>query len=292
MSTAEQRYRDLQALARASGRSMQELLTIYVLECFLSRVAESPLRQKLVLKGGVLLAAFDIRRPTRDIDFSTLNMNNDVEYALKLCLEIASVIQEDGVVFDFTAISAETIRDDDEYSGVRVSLSASLHTAQISFHIDINVGDPIVPGAKEIGVPRMLEVTNRIVLLGYPISMVLAEKMVTALQRGTANTRWRDFGDIYQLSRRHPISSNDLLNSVRAVAEFRAVAISTLKDSLPGYAEIGQAKYENWRRKQDRQELPENFGELLNSVFAFTDSLIASDPSADTDWDPLSLIWR
>ena len=195
-------------------------------------------------------------------------------------------------MFDFTAASAETIRDDDEYSGVRVSLIATLHTARISFHIDLNVGDPIVPGAKKITLPRMLEDANQISLLGYPISMVLAEKMVTAIQRGTANTRWRDFGDIYQLSRRHPISSSDLMNSMRAVAEYRAVAISTLKVSLPGYAEIGQAKYENWRGKQDRQELPENFGELLDSVFAFTDSLITADPSVDTHWDPLGLFWR
>ena len=79
---------------------------------------------------------------------------------------------------------------------------------------------------------------------------------------------------------------------MRAVAEYRSVAISTLKDSLTGYSEIGQTKYENWRRKQDHQELPENLSELLDSIFVFTDSLIEADPSADTQWDPLILIWR
>lgn len=74
MNIAEQRYRDLQSLARASERSMQELLTLYALECFLSRVAQSSMREKLVLKGGVLLAAFDARRPTRDIDFSAFGV--------------------------------------------------------------------------------------------------------------------------------------------------------------------------------------------------------------------------
>lgn len=292
MTTAEQAFRNLRAVARASGRSMQELLTIYALECFLSRLAQSPMKEKLVLKGGVLLAAFDIRRPTRDIDFSALNINNDVEYVLRLISEIASILQDDGIAFDFKAASAETIRGDDEYSGVRVSLIATLHSARIHFHIDINVGDPIVPGAKEVGVPRLLDDTNPIVLLGYPISMVLAEKVITAIQRGTASTRWRDFGDIYQLSRRHQISSKELMNSMRAVAEHRSVAISTLQDSLTGYSEIGQTQYENWRRKQDRQELPENLSELLDSVFAFTDSLVVADPAADTHWDPLILIWR
>lgn len=292
MSISEQRYRDLQNLARATGRSMQELLTIYILEGFLSRVAESSMKQKLVLKGGVLLAAFDARRPTRDIDFSAMNTNNDSEYALTVCSDIASILQEDGIVFDVTAASAETIRDDDEYSGARVSLFANLHTARISFHIDLNVGDPIVPGAQEIGVPRMLEVTNPIVLLGYPMSMVLAEKLVTAMQRGTGNTRWRDFGDIYQLSRTHPISFQDLEISMRAVAEYRAVDISPLQITLAGYAEIGQTKYENWRRKQARFELPKDFGELLAAVFAFSDPFLEASSSKGTSWDPLVMSWK
>lgn len=292
MNIAEQKYRALQSLARASDRSMQELLTLYALECFLSRVAQSPMRENLVLKGGVLLAAFDARRPTRDIDFSGVNIDNDAKYILTLCSEIGAIVQDDGIVFDFSVASVETIRDDDEYSGVRVSIIAVLHTARISFHIDLSVGDPIVPGAREIELPRILENMNQINLLGYPISMVLAEKAITAIQRGTANTRWRDFGDIYQLSRRLPISSKELMNAMRVVAEHRSVEILGLEDSLTGYSEIGQTKYENWRRKQDRLELPENFGELLAAVFAFTDSLIAADPSADLQWDPLILIWR
>ena len=148
----------------------------------------------LVLKGGVLLAALDARRPTRDIDFAGVDLNNDEEYVLRLCREIASDIQDDGVVFNIETASAIIIRDEDEYNGVRVSMPAGIHTAQIPFHIDLNVGYPIVPGAEKVRVPRLLNNANHIVLLGYPIPMVLAEKIVTAIQRGTANTRWRDFG--------------------------------------------------------------------------------------------------
>jgi hypothetical protein len=178
----------------------------------------------LILKGGVLLTALDARRPTRDIDFASA--------------------------------SAVTIRDEDENNGVRVSMPAGISSAQIPFHIDVNVGDPIAPGAEKVKVPRMLNTTDYIVLLGYPISMVLAEKIVTAIQRGTANTRWRDFGDIYEVSRRHPIPFNELKTSVNAVAQHRVVEVTTLKEGLADFAEIDQTKYEKWRRKQDLLELP------------------------------------
>lgn len=292
MNTAEQRYRELQALARRTGRNTHELLTLYVLEGFLSRVAESPYRELLVLKGGVLLAALDTRRPTRDIDFAAINLNNDAANVLKVCREIATSNQNDGIVFDVEAATAIIIRDEDEYSGVRVSMSASIHTAQIPFHIDVNVGDPIVPGVKNVKIPRLLNNLTHIELLGYPVSMVLAEKIVTLVQRGTANTRWRDFGDIYELSRKHSILFSELKTSVNAVAEYRLVELAVLREELTGFAEIGQAKYENWRRKQDRLELPEIFGELLQAIYIFSDPVIDGNAGAYSSWDPFSLSWQ
>ncbi len=292
MNIAEQRYRELQVLARGTGRNTQELLTLYVLEGFLSRVAESQYKELLVLKGGLLQAALDTRRPTRDIDFAGIDLNNDVQNLLKVCCEIGSNIQDDGIVFDIGAATARIIRDEDEYSGVRVSMLAKIYTAQIPFHIDVNVGDPIVPGVEKVIIPRLLNSANQIVLLGYPISMVLAEKIVTAVQRGTANTRWRDFGDIYELSRWHPIPYSDLKTSINAVAEHRVVELTTLREGLAGFAEIGQIKYENWRRKQDRLELPEIFAELLQEIYTFSDLVIDGSDGIKASWNPSTLNWQ
>lgn len=57
-------FLDLQNLAKRQGRDTGELLTIYALEGFLARLAASPRPGDFVLKGGVLLAAYDARRPT------------------------------------------------------------------------------------------------------------------------------------------------------------------------------------------------------------------------------------
>jgi Nucleotidyl transferase AbiEii toxin, Type IV TA system len=70
-------YIDLQRRAKDTRRNTQELIQLYILEGFLARLAESPVREKFVLKGGVLLAAFGNRCPTRDVDFAGRDIGND-----------------------------------------------------------------------------------------------------------------------------------------------------------------------------------------------------------------------
>ncbi|MFC3492900.1 nucleotidyl transferase AbiEii/AbiGii toxin family protein [Glycomyces rhizosphaerae] len=99
----------------------------------------------------------------------------------------------DGLEFDLDHVVVETIRDE-ESNGVRIVFGARLSVAKLRLHVDINVGDPIWPGPQTVPLPRLLG--GNIELVGYPLTMVLAEKLVTAIQRGTANTRWRDFTDV------------------------------------------------------------------------------------------------
>lgn len=61
-------YLDLQNLGRRTDRSTQDLLRLYALEGFLARLSTSTYASQLVLKGGVLLAAYGTRRATRDVD--------------------------------------------------------------------------------------------------------------------------------------------------------------------------------------------------------------------------------
>ena len=84
-------YLDLQNLARSSGRDTAELLQLYTLEGFLDRLSRSRFADHLVLKGGVLLAVFAARRPTRDIDMAALEMDGDVAHVLDVVRQIAAV---------------------------------------------------------------------------------------------------------------------------------------------------------------------------------------------------------
>ncbi|GAA0638177.1 hypothetical protein GCM10009547_48180 [Sporichthya brevicatena] len=159
--------------------------------------------------------------------------------------EIALIEAEDGLAFDVAGATAESIRDEDEYTGVRISIVVRLATAILPLHIDVNVGDPAWPAPAVIEVPRLLG--GSIAITGYPVAMVHAEKIVTAIQRGIANTRWRDFADIHTLSNRHPVEGSDLQTALQTVAGARAAQLIPLADRLRGYPERAQGRWAAWR---------------------------------------------
>jgi hypothetical protein len=268
---------------------------LYALEGFLLRLANSKHNSIFVLKGGVLLAAYDLRRPTADVDFAGIQISNEVEVVRRLVAEVASTVLpvglDDGLIFDSDDIRAETIREDDEYSGVRVRLVARLATAIEPFHVGVNVGEPIWPAPADISLPRLLG-DEPIRLRGYPLEMVLAEKIVTALQRGQASTRWRHFGDIYLLTRHHIFQANELRQALQAVADYRHVELSSLDDALDGYAEIGQARWAAWRRKLELADtLPANFGDALGALEAFAEPILTGSIDDPASWDPTQQAW-
>jgi hypothetical protein len=292
-TAAGRAYLDLQAKAKAEGQPTDALLTLYALEGFLVRLAASDHSDKLVLKGGVLLAAFLVRRPTRDVDLQAQAVPNDTDSVLDLVRGIAAGAPaggvDDGLVFDAEHATAEVIRDEDAYSGVRVSLGCTLLTARIRFHVDVNVGDPIFPEPESVELPRLLG--GSLALRGYPMPMVHAEKIVTAIDRGTANTRWRDFGDVYVLSGTHEVTAADLHAAMATVAAHRQVQLQPLTVVLDGYALIAQMKYAAWRRRHRRAELPEQFADLLAAVIAFADPVL-TDGATGVIWQPGRRAWR
>lgn len=144
-TAAGARFRELRRLARSSGVPFDSILVTDALEALLARLALSDQADHFVLKGGVLLAALDARRATRDIDLAGIAVDNDPGAVLTLVTGIASIDLADGYQYDVSEATAQTIREGDDYQGVRVKLPARLATARIAVHVDVNVGDPIWP---------------------------------------------------------------------------------------------------------------------------------------------------
>jgi Nucleotidyl transferase AbiEii toxin, Type IV TA system len=182
------------------------------------------------------------------------------------------------------------IRDEDEYSGVRVSLTCRLSQAKITFHVDVNVGDPVWPAPEQVELPRLLGGT--ISLRGYPMPMVYAEKLVTAVARGTANTRWRDFGDVYVLSGIHPVTAEELRAAISTVAAHRGIELAPLKMVLGGYEAIAQTRFAAWRRRHRREELPTSFADLLAAVIDFADPVLTAQLTEAATWRPDRRVWE
>jgi Nucleotidyl transferase AbiEii toxin, Type IV TA system len=93
-------------------------------------------------------------------------------------------------------------------------MHAALRTARPVLIVDVNPGDPVTPGSRRITVPTLLG-NSSLEILGYPLPMVLAEKIVTAIELRAVNTRWRDFADVWTLTRRHECSGDELDAAVR-----------------------------------------------------------------------------
>lgn len=122
--------------------------------------------------------------------------------------------------------------------------------------------------------------------------MVLAEKIVTVLQRGQASTRWRDFGDIFQLTGRHAFLARELRQALRTVADYRHVELSGLDDALDGYAEIGQPRWAPWRRRlQLTESLPANFEDVLAVLETFAQPILTGSAADSASWDPARRSW-
>lgn len=269
---AKARYLALQRAARSTRRPTDELMSIYALEGFLARLGKSAYASTLVLKGGMLLAVFTERRPTRDIDLQALELANDADTIKSIVMEVASIDHADGLVYDLSTLSADVIREDDDYSGIRVSIDASLYTARLKLRVDVSIGDPVWPDPIEIEVPSILDGVPSIRVIGYPLSMVFAEKLVTAITRGVASTRWRDFADVDLLSSSNEVDGNELQGAIDAVATHRQVQIVPLREVLDGYATLAQDRWKRWLERQGLEDrVSPEFAVVLERVFLFAD---------------------
>jgi predicted nucleotidyltransferase component of viral defense system len=225
----------------------------------------------------IRFAAYADRRPARDIDFAVGEVAGELTAIHTITNEILALAAKDGLDFDQDATTVEEIREHETYPSLRAKVVGALSTAQIRFHIDINIGDPLWPEPKEIELPRLLG-SPPLRVRGYSVELILAEKIVTAIQRGTANTRWRDFVDIASLAT-VAVDQDVLDESIRRVAAHRQTTILPLSLVLDGFADIAQTRWAAWRRKQQLTNTPESFAELLTVVVEFSDTHLTDRPT-------------
>ena len=185
-------------ISKGDSALAQIIIRNYIMERFLERISLSEYRNNFVLKGGMLVSAIVglDSRSTMDIDTTVKNLPLSVESAERILNEIVAVPIDDGV--SFTIKSVSEIMDEAEYSGVRAALEASIDNMRTPLKVDISTGDVITPREVSYEFKLMFE-ERTISVLAYNLETVLAEKLETIISRGTANTRLRDFYDLYIL---------------------------------------------------------------------------------------------
>lgn len=195
--------RQLKALVRniAKGDSAKAQIIIrnYVTERFLERLSLSKYRSNLILKGGTLIAAMVglDNRSTMDVDTTLKKLPLSETTVRTIIDDVIAVQLEDGMTFEIKSVSQ--IMDDADYPGIRLMLDTTLENMHTPLKIDFSANDVITPREMQFAFRLSFE-DRTIPVLAYNLETVLVEKLETLLSRGTANTRMRDFYDIYILT--------------------------------------------------------------------------------------------
>ena len=180
--------------------SAQLVMQNFMLERLLERISVSKYRQNFILKGGFLIAAMVglDNRATMDMDATIKGWPVNEESIKNMFLDICKIDLQDDVTFEFKKIGE--IREGDDYTGYRVSLSANYPPMAVPLKLDITTGDKITQREIEYRFKLLLE-DREIPVLAYNLETVMAEKLETVVSRGDQNTRPRDYYDIYILAK-------------------------------------------------------------------------------------------
>lgn len=173
---------------------------------------------------------------------------------------------------------------------LRVAYPARLSSAALSFHVDVAIGHPVVPAGCQVVVPRLLG--GYISLVGYSPEMVVAEKLVTAIQRGNSNTRWRDFLDLHVIATSVRLRGDLAVMATMSVAQFRNVERRPLGWSLGDLGETAQPQWAAWRRRHAIEATaPEWFAGVVSDLERCFDAVLDGSAGASS-WDPSSWSWE
>jgi predicted nucleotidyltransferase component of viral defense system len=273
-------------LARQRGEDFQITLRNYFFERFLYRLGRSPVRERFVLKGAMLLRLWADQpyRSTLDLDLLAYG-SSDTESVRR---DIASIcntdVDDDGIKFDSSSIAIEPIRAQDEYSGVRVVFGARLGTIQEQLQVDIGFGDAVWPQAEEMEYPAVLG-DPAALIRAYRPETVIAEKLEAIVSLGIRNSRIKDFFDIDYLARTEHFDRPALIEAVRRTFQRRATPI-------PAEPPIGltpefwtqpgrDAQVRAFARRARLATTPDSAGELGKRVAEFAVPILqaASDRS-------------
>ena len=276
MKNAMQLKAVIKNISKDKHISAQLVMQNYMLERLLERISVSKYHQNFILKGRFLIAAMVglDTRATMDIDATIKEWPVNEESIKKMFLDICKIDVHDDVVFEFKKIGE--IREGDEYTGYRVSLSANYPPMAVPLKLDITTGDKITPREIEYRFKLLLE-DREISVLAYNLETVLAEKLETIVSRGDQNTRPRDYYDVYILSKLQykNIKTEYLKAALKATSKKRSSS-----DILKNYKNIidvvrnSDAMIKQWKTYQKDFEYATDisFSEVCDAVVQMMDS--------------------
>ena len=172
---------------------------------------------------------------------------DDVESAVLAFHEICQIDVDDGLAFDPASVKGTTIRKEAGYGGVRVDVLATLDGARIALQVDIGFGDAVTPAPESVNYPVLLEGLPAPQLRAYPKYTVVAEKFHAVCLLGMANTRMKDYFDLWVLLTEGALDPSELHRAVEATFQRRKLAVpSAVPSGLSDAFALDAAKQKQW----------------------------------------------
>ena len=220
-------------------KTMQDKIVMYGLERTIYRLSISEYAERFTLKGGIFLYALfngDYTRATTDIDLLAQGISNDIEEMKKVFKEIFSIKCDDALRFDLNTLDVIYITEFKEYHGVKVSILGYLDKTKVPISIDIGFGDIVYPERMKMDFPVLLDMDIPKVY-AYSINSVVAEKFEAFVSLGLANSRYKDFYDIYVLSDRYNFDGKELTNAIKETFNHRGTSFDDIAAFEDGFAD-------------------------------------------------------
>ncbi|MBQ7478601.1 MAG: nucleotidyl transferase AbiEii/AbiGii toxin family protein [Selenomonadaceae bacterium] len=298
MTSAASVKERLKNRAVANGKTMQEALTAYGLERTVYRLSVSDYVERFTLKGGIFLyALFDgeFARATRDIDLLAGNIPNDEDNMRKVFDEIFSIECDDAIRYDMATLEVKNIAEFKRYHGVNISIAAYLDKTRVQVSIDIGFGDVVIPDRVKMDFPVLLDMdVPRI--YAYSIPSVIAEKFEAMVSLGDANSRYKDFYDIYLLANRYEIAGQELQAAIMETFEHRKTSFDDIFVFKEDFLEspLHQSRWKSFLKKKKAMidmELVVVIALMKELLLPVVDSIKYSHDFTST-WDNKDHNWK
>jgi predicted nucleotidyltransferase component of viral defense system len=281
--------------ARERGTDYNLVLLRYLNERLLYRLSQSSHRDAFILKGAM---AFDLwigteHRPTRDIDLLG-HGSNEPESMEGTFREILSTrVEPDGVEFDLDSIETQRMAVGEPYPGIRVRVDADLGGARIKLHIDVGFGDAVSPSPRLASFPTLLDFPAP-EIRAYPPETIVAEKFEAMVDLGIANTRLKDFYDVWLLADTILFDGQALSTAVRTTFTRRGTRTPMeVPLALSDAFAMDTAKLQQWEafvKRSGLEEVPP-LASVIEALRAFLVPLISSGDADLGRWDPEAWAW-
>ncbi len=289
----------LRQLARDRGEDFQLVLTRYGMERLLYRLGASAHAPSFVLKGAMLFHLWGgpPHRPTHDLDLLGRGEVSPERFEQVFREVCAVAAEDDGLTFPPDAVRGESIKEDQEYGGVRVHCVALLDGARVPLRIDVGFGDAVTPAPPAVEYPTLLDFPAP-ALRAYPRQTVVAEKFQAMVALGMANSRMKDFFDLWYLSDHFAFDGPSLAEAIAATFRRRRTAVPA--EPPLGLTEVfvgDAAKRQQWRAFLNKSRLAtrapglEEVAEALRSFVMPPASAAASGAAFEAEW-PAAGPWR